>query len=161
MTGKKKKNSPILESARYGDLAAVREFLATGTNPNDQDTDGRTALHEAAIINHVEMVRMLLAAKANPNIQDASGWTALHFAAREQNTDIGGLLLDAGADVDREDRYGNTPLSNAVFGSRGRGAMISLLLSFGANKEKKNLNGVSPLDLAETIANYNVKQWLE
>jgi ankyrin repeat protein len=52
------------------------------------------------------------------------------------------------------------PLSHAVFESRGRGEMIRLLLSFGADKALKNKHGVSPENLARTIANYDVSIFL-
>jgi ankyrin repeat protein len=70
------------------------------------------------------------------------------------------LLLDHGAAADAQDAHGNTPLSHAVFESRGRGEMIRLLLSFGADKALKNKHGVSPENLARTIANYDVSIFL-
>ena len=62
--------------------------------------------------------------------------------------------------MDAPDVNGNTPLSNAVFDSRGRDQMIKLLLSFGANKTLKNKHGVSPEDLAKSIGNYDVSKFL-
>ncbi|SMC00696.1 Ankyrin [Hymenobacter roseosalivarius DSM 11622] len=69
------------------------------------------------------------------------------------------LLLQAGATVDLPDAYGNTPLWRATFESHGRGAMLKLLLAHGADPAQQNHSGVSPLQLAESIANYNVKQF--
>jgi ankyrin repeat protein len=69
------------------------------------------------------------------------------------------LLLAAGVTVDVPDTYGNTTLGRAVFESRGRGAMLQLLLAHGANPDQANHSGVSPRQLVETIANFNVKQF--
>jgi ankyrin repeat protein len=68
-------------------------------------------------------------------------------------------LLDAGAPVNARDANGNTPLSDAVFRSRGRGDVIKLLRDRGADPTLKNNHGVSPLSLAHTIANYDVRQF--
>ena len=75
--------------------------------------------------------------------------------------DVAAALIKAGAELELQDTFGNTPLSDAVFESRGRGDMIQLLLANGADKEKKNRQGISPLALARSIANYDVKQFLE
>jgi len=84
--------------------------------------------------------------------------TPLHFAAQGQHFQIATLLLDAGATVDVQDNNRNTPLSNAVFSSKGRGDLIKLLRQRGANPHAANNYGVTPLSLARTIANYNVAQ---
>jgi len=83
----------------------------------------------------------------------------LHAAAEHQLLDIAELLLDAGAEVDALDDNGNTPLSNSVFSFRGNGEMITLLRRWGADPYKKNNYGVSPVELARQIANYNVSQF--
>jgi ankyrin repeat protein len=71
------------------------------------------------------------------------------------------MLLGSGASVDLGDEHGNSPLFRAVFNSQGRGEIITLLLKADADRDLKNFYGVSPLELAQTIGNYNVKQFLE
>ena len=56
------------------------------------------------------------------------------------------------------DVYGNTALWRAAFESRGQGAMLKLLLAHGANPDQPNHSGMSPRQLAETIANFDVKR---
>lgn len=68
-------------------------------------------------------------------------------------------LLDAGANIEAEDAWGNTPLGRAVFESKGRGEVITFLLSRGADRLHANKHGVSPLSLAQSIANYDVAQF--
>jgi uncharacterized protein len=122
-------------------------------------TDSRTDLHYAAADADVLRVRDLLVQGLDPRAADSSGWTPLHFAAKSHNAAIISLLLDAGAEVDARDEHGNTPLSNAVFESRGRGDCIELLRSRGADPTSANLHGVSPMELARTIANFEVARW--
>jgi hypothetical protein len=77
--------------------------------------------------------------------------TPLHFAAREYQLGTAQRLIEGGANPNAQDNHGNTPLWRAVFESRGRGEMIKLLLSTGADKAVKNKHGSSPKDLANTI----------
>ena len=123
------------------------------------DRAGRTPLHHAAGDSDVEQVRQLLASGVNPGAADDDGWTALHFAAQNNATDVATILLDAGAPVDPRDAHGNTPLSKAVFNSQGNGNLIKLLRARGADPYAKNNHGVSPLKLARTIANYDIRQF--
>jgi len=113
-------------------------------------------LIEAVIDNRLDEVRAMLANNVDVDQQDEIGYTALHYAAQNYLVDIALFLLEHKASVDVKDSYGNTPLFRAVFNSKGRGEMIKLLLRFGADKNLKNNHGVSPIDLAGTIANYQV-----
>jgi uncharacterized protein len=122
-------------------------------------TDGRTELHYAAADADAPRVRKLLARGLDPSAADASGWTPLHFAAQSHSAAVLEILLDAGAKVDAQDKHGNTALWRAVFESRGRGGCIKLLRSRGAAPAKPNRRGVSPVDLARTIANFDVARW--
>jgi len=90
---------------------------------------------------------------------DDEGSTPLHFAAQRNAADVAAILLHAGALVDARDSHGNTPLGNAVFNSRGVGDVIKVLRAHGADPNVENAHGISPLKLARTIANYDVRQF--
>ena len=102
---------------------------------------------------------MLAFMVANPALTGTAG----HFAVQECNYEIVKLFLESGATVDIEDSYGNTPLGRALFNVRDQegGKVIKLLLKYGANKYKKNKSDVSPYDLAKTVANYDLMQYLK
>ena len=93
------------------------------------------------------------------NARGKSGWSFLHYAAQYNAVEIGQKLIDRGADVNAKDTFGNNVLWRATFASQGKGDFIKLLLSNGANKSAKNNFGVSPVDLADTIDNYDIKQF--
>jgi uncharacterized protein len=122
---------------------------------------GRTELHYAASDGDVAKIRDLLSAGANPSTADDNGWTPLHFACQSNAADAVRALLAAGAAIDPADSHGNTPLFRAVFNSIGNGEIISLLRSAGADPAIKNAHGNSPLSLARTIANCNVRQFFD
>jgi ankyrin repeat protein len=119
----------------------------------------RTALHYAALNNDLAEVGRLLDAGFAPTTADKAGWTPLHFAAQEYAGGAAKLLIQHGALVDAQDSHGNTPLAKAVFYSQGRGELIRLLREAGADPQLKNKHGVSPVKLARTIANYDVRQF--
>ena len=123
------------------------------------DRAGRTPLHYAAVDADIAGARQLLESGMDPSTPDDEGWTPLHFAAQSNSAEIAELLLNAGASVDPCDTQGNTPLFKAVFNSRGKGDVIRLLRARGANPYATNKHGVSPLKLARTIANFDVRQF--
>jgi ankyrin repeat protein len=150
--------SPAHEAVRarnFEALAALR--------PDDVDRvdrGGRSALFEAIVNADEPAVAELIRKGANVNLADRTGETPLHAAARGFQLGIAGRLLIAGAAVDAVDENGNSSLWRAVFESRGRSEMIALLLKAGASRSLANKHGISPLDLAEKIANYDLKPFL-
>jgi ankyrin repeat protein len=125
----------------------------------DLDRAGRSALHYAAAANDVTDVVGRLAAGDDKDLADRRGYTPLHLAAQNWSVEAAEVLLDAGASVDAVDAYGNTPLATATFNSKGRGELIEILRRHGAEPSHRNKSGISPLELARRIANYDVEQW--
>jgi len=127
-------------------------------NPSRSGVDeyGRAPIHLAAKEGNAPLCSKLVAAGADPNAADDNGWTPLHFAAQAQSIEATSLLLSVGAKTESRDKYGNTPLWRATMTCRERGDVISLLRGAGADPYSKNDSGVSPVDLARTIANYPV-----
>lgn len=153
--------APTLRAVFAADIDKLKAAIDADDDVNAKDWDGRTPLHYACIDKLDGFVRLLLDHGALVSHADKKGWTPLHFAAQNQNIEIARLLVDAGALVDAVDSNGNTPLFRAIFSSSGDGELITLLLQHGADKNHKNNYDVSPLDLANTIANYDVAQWLK
>jgi uncharacterized protein len=144
------------------DLTLLTELLEAGCDVNAQDEEGRTALIQATIYNNVEVVQILMEHGANVNTRDFfSGNAALHFAAKNYSLELLQLLLKNKAEIDIKDINGNTPLFQAVFYASGKGAVIQQLLLHGADRHLKNNLGVSPLELAKTITNYNIMQFFK
>jgi uncharacterized protein len=143
------------------DIKRIKSLLEKNENIETKDTEGRTPFLNAVIEDNIPIVKTLLAHGANIHVQDKAGYSALHFAAQFQSIEMTKLLIEKGSIVDAVDVYGDTPLWRAVFNSRGRGEIIQILLSGGADKNRKNNHGISPLDLANNIGNYDVKKYLE
>jgi uncharacterized protein len=124
-----------------------------------RDRQGRTPLHAAALRGDLVEIGRLIAAGADPSAADDDGFTPLHLSAQEGQEGAARTLLDAGAEVDFRNRFGNTPLFTAVFNSRGRGDLISLLRERGADPMTQNTSGQTPFGLAHLIANFDVAQY--
>jgi ankyrin repeat protein len=123
------------------------------------DRYGRLPLHYAALGNDIAVAKARLAAGDDVNLGDRKGLTPLHMAAQQWSVDVAKLLLDHGAEVDRLNRFGNTPLFVAVFNSKGRGDLITLLRERGADPLTANHSGQTPLGLARLIGNYDVARF--
>lgn len=118
-----------------------------------------SALHHAALEGDVVTARGLLEIGMSPDVQDTEGFTPLHLAAQQRSLAVATALLEAGASVDIENSFGNTPLFVAVFYSMGRGDLIKVLRSYGADPMHANSSGQTPVELARLIANYDVSKY--
>lgn len=125
------------------------------------DKAKRSPLHIAAMDDDVPTIEALLSSGESPDVQDEKGFTPLHFAAQQYSLSATAALLNAGATVDIENTFGNTALFVAVFNSNGRGELIGLLRSHGADPLHSNASGQTPVGLARLIANYDVAQFFK
>ena len=101
-------------ASNVGNINFVNYLLSKGANPNIQDNNGWTPLHEAVYYNKA-IVEALLQAGANPNIQNRDGWTSLHCACETGNGEIIKDLLNNNADTQIKNKNGKTPKDVAQF----------------------------------------------
>jgi ankyrin repeat protein len=132
--------------------------------------EGATPFLRAAKSGDIEMMRALLAGGADPKISMPNGTNALLFAAGlgwrngspaapsyDQGSDEEGVeaiqfLLGLGFDIHGTNEPGDTALHAAVSG-RGSETIIAFLVAQGADPERKNKRGQTPLSLATTKGN--------
>jgi ankyrin repeat protein len=155
--------SLIIWCAYYGDVSAVRFLLSQGAS---LDALGENLdLNGAAFHGHWQLCQFLLERGADPNrpLPD-TGETPLHAALCKANRPVYDqvvrVLLSGGADPNRATRpdvvtdafmrdcrtKGETPLHRAAaFGSE---AAIDLLLGAGADRERRDASGDTPLGWA-------------
>ena len=125
-------------------------------NKTIKNTPDEIILFDAIVNGDDVFVKRYCNGNVDINIRGKKGKSPLHFAAMYGRMEITKILLASGAFVDLEDENGNTPLSDAVFNSKGNTEIIKLLLDNGANFNKSNHYGVSPKDLSESISNFDV-----
>ena len=71
----------FVESAREGNVAAVKLFLDAGMTPDAKNGEGQTPLMAATLFNQIETVEALLAGGADVDAKNKARGTALLTAA--------------------------------------------------------------------------------
>ena len=142
-----------------GDEKGLIHCIKSGFDINSIDADGRTILFYAIFENSNSMAEILINEGAGANVKDKNRWKPLHYCAQGNLVNIAKLLIDNGADINAKDENGNTIIWRAVFSSRGRGEMITLLKAKGADATIENKSGINALELAKSIGNYDVAQY--
>jgi hypothetical protein len=101
----------------------------------------------------VDSARFLITFTVVPSVQ--SGGSALHLAAAVGSTSRASELLAADSRaVDAVNGYGHSPLSHAC--AMGHVAMVRLLLTAGANAERRGYDGCTPLMIAAAFGHSEV-----
>lgn len=92
-----------------GNLEALKQHIAAGSNLNERDPfGGSSPLISAAVFGKTEEARMLIEAGADINFQNNDGSTALHSSAFFCRPEIVKMLLDKGADKSIKNKFGGT-----------------------------------------------------
>lgn len=133
----------------------VMQLLDYGANINARASDGKTALHIAAISSgkdgNAGLLEILLQNGTDIAAIDSEGATALHYAAGSACTEAVSILLANGADISVQTKTGDTP---PICAAREKHLStvrekhlltIALLLDRGANILTCNYNGQTPL----------------
>ena len=100
----------ILDAAFGGNIEAVKEHLAAGTDVNNKGLFGGTPLIHAE---SREIIELLIVAGADVNYSPENGITPLAHAVIRADKESAELLITSGADVNSKDRQGHTPLDTA------------------------------------------------
>ncbi|CAL4134257.1 unnamed protein product, partial [Meganyctiphanes norvegica] len=150
------------QAAKDGDLTLVKAALASGT-PVDWRLksiwEGKTALHAAASVNHVDIVRVLLDAGAKVDQRDAGGRTPLWDASFSGSMDAIKILLDHGADIHTKNKGGSTLLHATAYGDAMEAAR--LLINKGLDAMQQDKNGMTPGDIARVKVDYELASFLD
>ncbi|MFT5444794.1 MAG: hypothetical protein ACI8W3_003853 [Myxococcota bacterium] len=101
------------KAAGKGNLDAVKEMLASGTDPNEADDNGVTALHLAAAKGQLEVVKALVEAGADIDQAEYDGDTPLINASEFGHVDVVTYLVDRGADITAESSQGQLAIKHA------------------------------------------------
>ncbi len=123
----------IHEAARIGNIEAVKQHLAAGTDVNAKADafSGKTPLHLAVLNGQKEIVELLIAKGADVNAKTDDEWTPLHDVG--DNNEIAELLIAKGANVNARDDEGGTPLDYA------RGETADLLRKHGGKAKAPDI----------------------
>ena len=109
-------NVDVFKVAGDGNLQALKQHIAAGTDLNQLTPDGQktTPLMVVAAFGRVEAAKALIEAKADLNLQNKDGSTALHTAAFLCYPEIVKALLKGGVDKKIKNNTGATALDGAL-----------------------------------------------
>jgi len=86
----------LIEAIEKGDIEAVKQHIAAGTDVNAKDRYGATPLHIATHLGHKETVELLIANGADVNAKDDNGCTPVSLAEGGKHTETADLLRKHG-----------------------------------------------------------------
>ena len=96
----------MYDAAEVGNIDAVKQHLAAGTDVNARDKDGWTPLHPASYEGHQEIVELLIGKGADVNAKvefgPLQGMTPLDSANNSGRTEIVSLLRKHGGKTKKE-----------------------------------------------------------
>ena len=78
----------IHKAAQAGNIEAVKQDIAAGTDVNGKDKYGRTILHAAAVGGSKEVVELLIAKGADVNAKYEECATSLDWAKNQETVDL-------------------------------------------------------------------------
>ena len=98
---------------RRGNIEAVKQHLAAGTDVDARDAEDKTPLQHAVYWGPKEIVALLIAKGADVNANDNAGETSLHWAVVGGKKEIVAALINNSADVNAKSDRSKTPLDFA------------------------------------------------
>lgn len=141
-------HSGLRQAANHGQLDdAKRLLLEEGTDINNKDGSGWSALTWASKMGHLDLVRFFLSIDADINSTDNNLDTPLAWACRKNQVAVVDELVVSNASLDCQNHLGWTALMEASF--RGYNEVLSILLHKGADTRISNNEGKTALDLAK------------
>lgn len=125
--------------------------MAHGADINEQH-NGQTALHHAALQGNTDHIESLIARGARIETLDAAGEQAVHYAAQKGYITSIEKLLQAGASI-------HMALWSAA--QTGQLETVKWLIQHGADHRRKNIGGLTALHIAEFSNQQEVLHYLQ
>ena len=169
--------SPFHWSVLRSSVEIVEFFLKKGIKVDNAHNNGMTPLHDAAIMGLEDKVKILLKYGANQFIKNARDKTAFNLAREQKKiyiykyftpvhnmikeNDLRGiqsLLKKKPEFLNFQDIKGKTPLYTAV--EEGNFKISKYLLNVGADINRRDYNGLSPLDISNIKGYSNISNYL-
>jgi len=141
----------IHKAASIGDIEAVRQHLAVGTDTNLMTPVVTTPLFHGG--SNMEMMTLLVENGADVNdLWRGRRMTALHWFTDPERVRF---FIDKVADVNAIYEFGDTPLHKAVEGFVWRRKeSVEILIAAGAEVNAINFDGLTPLDSLLSKSHY-------
>ena len=152
--------TPLHFAALAGNIAAARQFLRMGADPNAQAQGDKNnnPMHHAAIMDSSEIIKLLHENGALIDQRNVYGETPLHYAAYFNAKASTALLIDLNAPKDARSDDSDTPLHLAA--DSGSFDTLKTLLHVGCDVYAVNCNGQTPLHRAAANGHVAIAQYI-
>lgn len=139
-----------------GDDLLLHHLLKRGLDPNESDSNGRTALHTAAAKGNENCVLLLLDFGADPNIRDSEGSVSLWEAMLGNHEAVVKLLKDNGAKITN----GDVGKFACIAAEQNNLKLLREILHLGGDVTRPNNNGSTALHVAVCEGNIEIVKFL-
>ena len=155
---------PVLLAAaatEEDDPVGVQLLLKHKAKANTGDSQGRSALHEAALAGHADIIAALLHAGADVQARDALARTPWLEAARGGHLAASEALAAAGSLVTAVDGEGRNALMLACTAESVHATLVCRLLELGVDPDAADLQGKRAVDLAAEAGRWAIVSALD
>ena len=153
----KKGLTPLMISSYCGSIGICNELISRGVDLDIKRKDGFTPMLIAAMRGtekNIDLLLLLARNKANVNITGPMGMSVLHFLTTKNYESAIIELIDVyKANVNIKTTEKSTPLHMACKASNLR--LAKILIEKGADKNIKNNNSKTPLELIDNLIDRN------
>ncbi|XP_061356258.1 potassium channel AKT1-like [Gastrolobium bilobum] len=146
----------LLFAANRGDDILLLKLLKKGSDPNETEKNGKTALHIAASKGSDHCVALLLEYGTDPNIQDLNGSVPLWEAIMGRHESVMKLLVDNGADISSADvgHFACTAVEQNNL------ELLEYIVHYGGDVTRSTTNGTTALHAAVCEGNVEIVKFL-
>jgi ankyrin repeat protein len=149
----------LSEAVRSGDIEKVKNLLNSGVAVSARDSQGRTALHEAAAMGNVQLFRLLVSVGGDTHAKDNRGVTPEFIVFHTQNTEVRNAMIRSfPKDTAPRIQEGPWTLKSAI--SHRQPTVVAMLLDMGVKVNAVDGDGNYPLDLAAQKGDLQIVQLL-
>ena len=157
--------NPFVLASYAGNAKSLKRLLAAGGKVDEPfiaiGTSRTTPILGAFKFGDVEVANTLIDLGVPVDFADGNGITMLGRSVLNNEVEMARALIARGANINVVDKLGMTPLlwvANVDFGDT---AMLELLLKSGANRDARNKDGLTPLELARKYGHSTLIPLLE
>ncbi|MES2624734.1 MAG: ankyrin repeat domain-containing protein [Pseudomonadota bacterium] len=166
-------SSPMMVASEHGNYPIMKALIDADGDIESLNNEGQTLLMAVARTGNTDTAKLLIDKGANVNaIESWGGQTALMWAASQQQPEMTKLLIERGATVDTRSKDHNWPrwvtseprvkpvdqggYTALLYAAReGCEGCVEALLDGGANIDKPDLWGETPLHMATLNLHYD------
>ena len=142
--------SPLGNACAHGKLEVAKLLVEAGADLYATNLVGHSALLMAILSkgSQLEVIDYLIGLGVDPSYGDKRGCNGLHYAARAKKIHVIERMLAYGNNVNGADLNGWSPLHWAIASREASTDIVRLLLQSGCDRNKRDTQGRTALDLA-------------